>query len=286
MTSWASALFPQGPVATLGKHKKRPQVSKACPACRRAKVKCSGTFPCDSCIVKSLECAGESIGQTVRALQVPDAATVEFGVQELQNDGNMLATGDAASGVRQMMALPADQLGLELEMGTCTIASLSKGAENFFKDSPFGDMRGQIFSSFVHEEDLPRLLALWDGGNARKSSVCKIRVLHFLSLFNKGGNEDCEEGGERIAKASRRGSLLTRGKGALPTAGSRYIPMAAYIPLEVRLIALPGAEHAVLMSNSYTRHLEEQNARLEAAGGLNGMLDRMKSKTGQYQWNP
>ena len=72
-------------------------------------------------------------------------------------------------------ALPTERLVLEVDIKTCTILALSPGVECFYKQSPFGDMRGQIFASFVHGKDLPILLGLLNGGGGTAE---QIRVLH------------------------------------------------------------------------------------------------------------
>ena len=80
-------------------------------------------------------------------------------------------------------ALPTDRLVLEVDIKTCTILALSPGVECFYKQSPFGDMRGQIFASFVHGKDLPILLGLLDGGGGTAE---QIRVLHCSKQFSRG----------------------------------------------------------------------------------------------------
>ena len=80
-------------------------------------------------------------------------------------------------------ALPTDRLVLEVDIKTCTILAVSPGADCFYKQSPFGDMRGQVFASFVHGKDLPILLGLLDGGGG---TAKQIPVLHWSKQFSRG----------------------------------------------------------------------------------------------------
>ena len=71
-----------------------------------------------------------------------------------------------------------------------------------------------------------------------------------------------------------------------PRLGSRNIPIAAYLPLQMQALVVPGTGRALLVSESYTDAISQQAARHEATGGLDGAYDRLEQASAQYKWNP
>ena len=71
-----------------------------------------------------------------------------------------------------------------------------------------------------------------------------------------------------------------------PRLGSRNIPIAAYLPLQMQALVVPGTGRALLVSESYTDAISQQAARHEAAGGLDGAYGRLEQASAQYKWSP
>ena len=64
----------------------------------------------------------------------------------------------------------------------------------------------------------------------------------------------------------------------------RFVPVACYVPLHVRLLAVPGTNRVLLLSESFAAPVASVLARQRAAGGLERVLTRLRSLSGQWKW--
>ena len=260
------------------KRKREQQVPKACSACQKAKAKCSNERPCSRCTRMNLACVDKDPAALSPELMLknPNVEAVDFQqpaavvaanlvihIQELnactQQASRLPPAGKNCEQKQPNVwdlttdqSLPADCLIIELDMPDWTVLTVGRGAQEFYRHSPFGSMVTQTFSSFVHPSDLPLLLKM-------EGSSCEVRLMHFSSQFS--------------AAESSAGT-------------GHFIPIASYLPLRVRLIPVHGDHRAILVTNRFTLVIEEQATRHRAAGGLEQMRVRLPKACGQWVWNP
>jgi hypothetical protein len=80
----------------------------------------------------------------------------------------------------QTMLRSRGAITVEVETFDCIIAAMSPGAENFFKDAPWGNMIGQSLRDFVQWEDLDNFNSLMNpAGLPIEDRACTIRLIHF-----------------------------------------------------------------------------------------------------------
>jgi hypothetical protein len=80
----------------------------------------------------------------------------------------------------QTMLRSRGAITVEVETFDCIIAAMSPGAENFFKDAPWGNMIGQSLRDFVQWEDLDNFNSLMNPvGLPIEDRACTIRLIHF-----------------------------------------------------------------------------------------------------------
>jgi hypothetical protein len=107
---------------------------------------------------------------------------------------------------QQAMLRSRGSMTVEVETSDCTITAMSPGAENFFKDAPWGSMMGQSLRDFVKWEDLDNL-------NALMSSPVKTPAGHDNAPSSVSGSRPASPASplssscSSASSSSRRGSL-------------------------------------------------------------------------------
>ena len=126
----------------------------------------------------------EKVLDVVAAERVSGQELVAMSLADIMED--LSATQPQATFVLQRLAAGEgstahDTLAIEVDTVDWTMVTLGEGAGEFYKDSPFGPMNGQVLPNLVHVESVRTLLEMWDSlgqtGGKTQSATREIRFL-------------------------------------------------------------------------------------------------------------